>query len=89
MTLGAHRGDILKLVIGQGMKPVLIGLSAGLLGALALTRAMTGLLFGVSPNDPTTFGAVAIVLLIAPLLACYIPARRAMKVDAVTALRDT
>jgi putative ABC transport system permease protein len=88
LALGAQRVDILKLVIGQGMKPVLIGLGAGLVGSLVLTRAMTDLLFGVSPNDPVTFGAIAIVLTIAPLLACYIPARRAMKVDAVTALRD-
>ena len=78
---------MLKLVLKQGMMLALIGEAIGLVGALALTRLIRGLLFGVTPNDVTTFVVVAGVLGIVALLACYLPARRATKVDPLTALR--
>jgi len=87
MALGAQNRDILKLVVGQAMKLALIGLGAGLIGALLLTRLMESLLFGVSATDPVTFSVVASFLAVVSLLACYIPARRAMKVDPMVALR--
>jgi predicted permease len=87
MALGATPGTLLRLVVGQGLKLVLAGVVLGLLGAVALTRLITGLLFGVSPTDPLTFAVIAGVLLLAALLACWIPARRAMKVDPQIALR--
>jgi putative ABC transport system permease protein len=87
MALGAQWSDVLKLIMRSGMLLVTIGLVIGLLGALALTRLMTTLLFEVSPTDPITFGAVALCLIITALLACYVPARRATKVDPLVALR--
>ena len=87
MALGAVRGDVLRLFVVQGMKLVLIGLAIGLLGAFALTRLMTSLLFGVQPSDTLTFICVAVALMAAALPACYLPARRATKVDPLTALR--
>ena len=87
MALGAGRRDVLRLVIGQGMKLVLIGLAIGLAGALALTRLMKSLLFGVSANDPLTFGSIALLLALVALLACWIPARRATRVNPIVALR--
>jgi putative ABC transport system permease protein len=87
MALGAQWRDVLKLVLRSGMFLVTIGLAIGLAGALALTRLMTTLLFAVSPTDPITFGAVAFCIIFAALLACYIPARRAIKVDPLVALR--
>ena len=87
MALGAQWRDVLKLIVGSGMLLVTIGLIIGLAGALALTRLMSTLLFEVSPTDPITFAAVALCVIIATLLACYIPARRAMKVDPLVALR--
>jgi ABC-type antimicrobial peptide transport system permease subunit len=77
----------LKLVIGQGAWLAIIGVAIGLGGAFALTRLMTGLLFGVTPTDAATFVSVPLVLILVALLACYIPARRATKVDPLVALR--
>jgi putative ABC transport system permease protein len=87
IALGAQWRDVLKLILGSGMLLVTIGLIIGLAGALALTRLMTTLLFEVSPTDPITFVAVALCVIVATLLACYIPARRAIKVDPLVALR--
>ena len=87
IALGAQWRDVLKLVLKSGMMLVITGLTIGLAGALALTRLMTTLLFEVSPTDPITFGAVALCVILATLLACYIPARRATKVDPLVALR--
>jgi putative ABC transport system permease protein len=87
MALGAQRRAVLRLILGQGTKLALLGLGAGAVAALLLTRLMAGLLYGVSATDPLTFGAVAIVLLGVAVTACYIPARRAMRVDPIVALR--
>lgn len=87
MALGAARGDILKLISRQGLILVSGGVVAGLLAALGLTRAMTKLLMGVSPSDPVTYLAVVILLGVVSLAACWIPARRATRVDPMVALR--
>ena len=87
MALGAQRRDILHLILGQGAKLALLGLGIGVVLALLLTRLIASLLYNVSATDPLTFGAVAIVLLGVAVTACYIPARRAMRVDPMVALR--
>ena len=87
MALGASRWEVRLMVARQGLAPVAAGLAAGLAGAAAVARLASGFLFGVSPADPPTFAAVAVVLLTAALAACYLPARRATRVDPLTALR--
>jgi putative ABC transport system permease protein len=87
MALGARRGNVLKLVLRQGMGLVLIGVVLGLIGAFAVTRVMSALLFGVTAKDPLTFLAVAVLLALVAFVACYIPAWRATKVDPLVALR--
>jgi predicted permease len=87
MALGARAADVLKLILKNGMGPVLLGVAVGLAGALALTRLMASLLFGVTPTDALTFATVSLGLIVGALIACYIPARRATKVDPLVALR--
>jgi ABC-type antimicrobial peptide transport system permease subunit len=87
LALGAQRRDVLRLVIGQGMKAVLVGVGIGLAGALAVTRLIAHLLFEISATDPLTFAAIGSGLLLIALLACYVPALRATRVDPMVALR--
>ena len=91
LALGAQASDVVKLIIGRGITPVLLGLASGLAGAFALSRMMThltaDLLFEVHPTDPATFTAIALLLVIVALLACYLPARRGTKVDPLTVLK--
>ena len=87
VALGAQRRDVLKLIVGEGMKLIVVGIGIGVLGAFALTRLMKSLLFAVSASDPLTFVVIAWLLMIIALLACWFPARRATKVDPSVALR--
>jgi ABC-type antimicrobial peptide transport system permease subunit len=87
MALGAQRSDVMRLVLGQGAKMALMGVAIGIAAALGLTRLMANELFGVSAHDPLTFVTVAILLTLVALLACYLPARRAVRVDPTVALR--
>ncbi len=88
MALGAQLGDVLRLVLNHGLKLTLIGAALGLVGAYLATRAITAVLYGVSATDPLTFVSVSILLIAVALLACYVPARRATKVDPLIALRN-
>jgi putative ABC transport system permease protein len=87
MALGAERGDVFKLVIKKGLTLIVVGLVIGVAGALALTRVLISLLYGVTPSDPMTFVAVSLLLTAVGLIACYIPARRATRIDPMVALR--
>jgi putative ABC transport system permease protein len=87
LALGAQRAHVLRLVLRQGMALVLAGTAIGLVGALALARLLGSLLFEIKPNDPTTFAVVPLVLAATALIACWIPARRAARVDPIESLR--
>ena len=88
IALGAQGRDVMRLILAQGLKPVVIGSVAGLIAALALGRVLSSLLYGVTATDPATFAIVSLLLSLAALLACYLPARRATKVDPMVALRN-
>ena len=87
MALGAQVGRVLRMILGQGMRLIGVGIVIGLLSSFALTRLLKSLLFGVSVTDPLTFIAITLLLTFVALLACYIPARRATKVDPLIARR--
>jgi putative ABC transport system permease protein len=87
IALGAQRGDVFRLVVGQGLVLALVGVGVGAVGAFALTRLISGLLFGVSPTDGPTFVMVSLIVTAVAFLACYLPARRATRVDPLVALR--
>jgi putative ABC transport system permease protein len=87
VALGADSGDVLRMILGQGLRTIFAGVAMGIIGSLALTRTVETLLFGVTATDPLTFGGVTVLLIAVALLACYVPARRATKVDPLVALR--
>ncbi len=87
MALGAENGDIMRMVVGQGLRLVIVGLAVGVLAALGVTRFLSSLLYGVRPTDPLTFAVVSLLFTTVGFLASYLPARRAMRVDPVTALK--
>ena len=87
MALGAQKSQVLSLVIRHGLRLILVGIGVGLVAALALTRVMGSLLFEVRPTDPVTYLAVSALLLVVGFLACWLPARRATRVDPIQSLR--
>ena len=87
MALGAERADVLRAIAVQGLRVTVVGVAAGIAGGVAVTRFLSSLLFGLKPNDPITFAGVSLILIAVALLACYLPARRATKVDPMVALR--
>jgi len=87
VALGAERRNILHMVLGQGLTLAIAGAAVGLAGALIVSHLMAGLLYGVRPTDPLTFAGVAVLLVVVALFACFIPARRAVRVDPMVALR--
>jgi len=87
MALGAQRSDILRLVVGEGARLTVLGAAIGIIASFVITRLLSSLLFGVNATDPITFAAVSVLLSLVALLATYIPARRAMRLDPNTALR--
>jgi predicted permease len=88
VALGASTGEVLRMILGQGMRTIAIGVTIGIGGSMALMRTVESMLFGVTGTDPLTFGGVTVLLVAAALLACYIPARRATRVDPMIALRS-
>ena len=88
MALGSSQRGLLSLVLGQGMGLAVLGLAVGLLGAMAVTRLASSLLFGVKPTDPLTFVGVAVFMMLVAFVACLVPARRATRVDPLVALRE-
>ena len=88
MALGASTGSVLRLVMVQGMRPVVVGLVVGIASAMALSRLMSSLLFGVTPGDWPTYAAVVMLLLGAAALSCFVPARSALRVNVTAALRE-
>jgi putative ABC transport system permease protein len=87
VALGAESGDVLRMILGQGLRTIFIGVAIGIAGSLALTRTVASLLFGVTATDPLTYAAVTGLLILIALLACWVPARRATRVDPLVALR--
>ena len=87
VALGAGSGDIFQMVLGEGMRAALLGIAGGVIAGLGLTRLMASILYGVKPGDWITFSSVAILLLLVAVIACAVPARRAMRVDPIVALR--
>jgi ABC-type antimicrobial peptide transport system permease subunit len=88
MALGAARNDVMRMVVGQALRLTLLGIGIGLAGAYAMTRLMASLLFGVSANDPPTFVGVTVILALSALVAAWVPADRATRVDPMVALRS-
>jgi len=87
MALGAQSGDVLRLIVGQGLSIAAVGVVVGLVGALGISRVIASLLYNVTSTDPLSFGGVSVFLAAIAVLASYLPARRAMKVDPIVALR--